>query len=281
MGGMWKKKENYFLAFGVIQAVGALVAVLQYLGITPSPTKVGGAAMPVVHPSGEYGVLAWATLLFVFSFGFSVFGFYLSNRRRKDLEGQLAQKSAALQAAGIELSSLRSEQRDQLLQAQNAWKLKEGARAIKRKWPNADFLDYPANKDSWLSVRPQITEDPTVDDRTWLDEAIRWYEEFNSSPCIVGSDYGYLKSLGFDELMEYLDFYERSRRGLTVSISAASMDAPAVGITRWGLNPEGNYGAFVKNHRPIPAFDIRLPSFRIGRYRFSFSDAVINEFISR
>jgi hypothetical protein len=155
----------------------------------------------------------------------------------------------------------------------SVWSLKAGAREIRRHWPSADFLDRPANRDLWINVRPRPTVNAEIDDRSWLESAIRWHDSFSSSAATKGADLAYLKSLNFDELMEFLDFQERETRKLPVPVKTASRESPSVGIVRFGEKDQ-QYGSFVKNYSQAADFSVRIPSFRVGRYRFSFGDKV-------
>jgi hypothetical protein len=156
---------------------------------------------------------------------------------------------------------------------ESIWLLKEPARKIKRLWPGADFLDRPANRDLWIKPRDRPPGYSDIDDRGWLDDAIRWNEQFSRSPVVVGVDPGLLKSLDFDEIMDLCDRYERQQCGMMVPISSAPPSAPHVGISKFGMK-NGRYGAFVENYRSTAAFEIRITPVRVGRYRFSFGTTV-------
>lgn len=158
----------------------------------------------------------------------------------------------------------------------SVWLIKEGAREIKRKWPSADFLDRPANKELWAAERNRPTQS-YADDRGWLDSALRWYEAFSASALVKPEDASYLKTADFDELMELLDFYEIEQCGdgyaLPLPITAAPANAPAVAIDHFETQGS-RYGVVVHNYTDRPAFDIRITPFRVGKYRFSFADTV-------
>jgi hypothetical protein len=159
----------------------------------------------------------------------------------------------------------------------SVWHLKAGAREIKRNWPGSDFLDRPACKDLWITERLRPAATAGIDDRGWLNSAIRWYEKLYSSDVVKGVDLRNLQSLDFDEFIEFLDFYECQQCGdgyaLPLPFSIAPAGSPAASIVRFEIK-SSRFGAILKNHDERAAFDVRIVPFRIGKYRFSFADTV-------
>ena len=79
MSGM-QKRENWLFGFAAIGAVAALVEILEHLKITQiTPSDWGRFLTP---PIQSLSPLVWGTILFALSLGLSLYGLYLSNRRR-------------------------------------------------------------------------------------------------------------------------------------------------------------------------------------------------------
>jgi len=103
------KREDWLFGFAAIGAVAALVKILEYLGVHPPPIMGGGGApVPIAAPPASS--LAWGIGLFVFSFGLSLVGLYLSVRRRRLLTAQLAEKIEACKRRDDIIDELRSAQ---------------------------------------------------------------------------------------------------------------------------------------------------------------------------
>jgi len=87
--------------------------------------------------------------------------------------------------AGAESNAkLRELEQDKLRVREVLWKLKSDAREIKRCWPGSDFEQRPAAKEAWITVHPGISArlrpGDTLDDRGWLQDAIKWHEQFSA-----------------------------------------------------------------------------------------------------
>src|SRR5579872_4901432 len=94
---MWKRRENWLFLFAAIGALGALVKILEYGGITL------GALSQVFNPPVHGGALFWGLILFAGSIALSVYGIYharsgalVPNRVAVTVLGQLWAEWAAL-----------------------------------------------------------------------------------------------------------------------------------------------------------------------------------------
>jgi hypothetical protein len=147
--------------------------------------------------------------------------------------------------------------------------LKRFAREIRRRWPNADFIWFPAAKSLWVnpSAAPSgLTE--SGNNREWVADAINWHEEFKRYRFTIFSDEPYLNALDFDELMEHLDKEERARCGIPDN---AVQDRPTV-AAEYGKNAKGERGLHVWNLHGSAAFDVRVAPLRLGKCRVFFPE---------
>ena len=100
---MWRR-ENWLFFLGAIGSVAALVKILEYFKITPEDW-----GRVLQSPLPNLGSLAWGLLLFVFSFGLSVYGLVSSHKRNQTAtpadSGQIEQENARLKEQVAALQS--------------------------------------------------------------------------------------------------------------------------------------------------------------------------------
>jgi hypothetical protein len=123
--------------------------------------------------------------------------------------------------------------------------LKEGAREIRRCWPDSDFSKRPCFRASWVPAATSTATHP------WLDKAIEWHKSLYGFQPLAQQSERFLNSLDFDELMDLLDVTEGTlagspRRRKTPSI----MRDPLIQVSRWGpsLPEKYDFGFFIHNH---------------------------------
>jgi len=149
--------------------------------------------------------------------------------------------------------------------AERFWKLKIGARIIKRRWPGSAFENRPASKLAWASA--------ISNDQELLSTALEWHESFEA---IVNFNNAYVRSLDLDGVMELLDLEERRQRGLPPPRLPDTR--PIVAPERYGFQTTGAgrkvYGFYVTNYGPAAAFDVFVHMLRLGRDRVQFSNTI-------
>jgi len=145
------------------------------------------------------------------------------------------------------------------------WKLKTGARMMRRRWPGSAFEHHPAAKTIWASA---LSNDQEV-----LSAALEWHESFES---LINFNNAYVRSLDLDGIMELLDLEERRHRGV---MPPRLLDSrPIVGPERYGFrtNNDGHkfYGFYIANYGSSAAFHVTVHMLRLGRDRVRFVNTI-------
>ena len=187
----------------------------------------------------------------------------LNTAREQELQRAAEEASKPLHE---QLGKLQAEQARSKRDIENWWSLKSEALEIKRLWPGSDFEGRPANKKSWVlphSASGSVSK--SVEDRGWLERALRWREQFQSYQFLIQPNDFLLNTLTCDELMELLDADQMAKAGLLRPVPRPNR--PII-RARYGQSKDGHsYGFLVKNIRDDPAFNVSIVALRIGSKR--------------
>jgi hypothetical protein len=145
------------------------------------------------------------------------------------------------------------------------WTLKQTARDLRRRGAHPLFLARPFDRLLWL--------DQMHPDAKWREDAVKWHETIRQAEFAKGPLQEILPALDFDELMEELDEYERTKIGLGASWMPANLaEEPLVLMMAQFEEVERRYGAWLCNYGSTSAQKVKVLPFRIGRVLFTFDE---------
>src|ERR1039458_8892906 len=139
--------------------------------------------------------------------------------------------------------------------------LKERAKAIHRRWPDAEFCRRPFREEWWTPGPKQW------DYVLWIYEATEWHKDFVECGLRIFPYFKepYLRSLDLDGVLDCLDCVIMRYSTPRLCRQTAQLDpstTPIVSITEWGCPSSGDNvakcGFWIRNGGMYPAVDIRL-----------------------
>jgi|ERR1039458_2917124 hypothetical protein len=159
-----------------------------------------------------------------------------------------------LQEAGVQFKAQMERHKELVL-------LKERAKAIRRRWPDAEFCRRPFYEEWWTPGPKQWDYVP------WIYEATEWHKNFAECRLRVFPYFTepYLRSLDLEGVLDCLDCVIIGYSTPGLRRQTAQLDpslTPIVTITEWGSPSSGDNvakcGFRIRNGGMCPAVDIRL-----------------------
>jgi hypothetical protein len=173
----------------------------------------------------------------------------------------------------VEVERLKQESHDHEFRSREReiWELKASARWIRSQWPLCNFVRRPIYKAFWVvEAKAHVSGSAPLDNREWVEVAIRWRERFENLPKTMTYEPRYLNSLDFEEAMSYLDC-----ELLSTDKPMLPNKRPNISLTRYGVETQrGTAGFYAKNVGDRDAFDVDIIAMRFGKFILSFGDPV-------